>query len=374
MAGDLPKTIEDVKVEIRTTNSNPNVGKTYQVILKEGPKIYRIATIFEIFDANAGKLHHHALKVDSYRSTRQGFEFQPNESRWIVKEPGELNKLGIFIRKVIEAQFPQEDGSYHIIDDDSFAKLENLVPLVSRADLLDRLHLLETIITDISAMSVTTSELTQTGEELLKNIAVASRMVQYRRVYEEFRQMVHLAVSNEYDVQRLLSANPWLFGSEYSELLERRTWTRDDRLDFMLRRTVDGYLEIVEIKTPFTDPLMRYDKSHDSYYPSSTLSQVLGQVVRYIDEIDRHGEYIRAEDRYDPLKIRARVIIGRDGNEEHQKALRNLNAHLHRIEIITFDQLLKIGQRVLGVFEDAIPDAPPDIAPGEGDIMSCEAS
>ena len=41
-----------------------------------------------------------------------------------------------------------------------------------------------------------------------------------------------------------------MLGSEYSELLDRRTWTRDDNVDFMLRRTADNYLEVIEIKTP----------------------------------------------------------------------------------------------------------------------------
>jgi hypothetical protein len=40
-----------------------------------------------------------------------------------------------------------------------------------------------------------------------------------------------------------------MFGSEYSELLLRRTWTRDDERDYVLGRTVDDHLEIVEIKT-----------------------------------------------------------------------------------------------------------------------------
>jgi hypothetical protein len=32
-------------------------------------------------------------------------------------------------------------------------------------------------------------------------------------------------------------------------------------------------------------------------------------------------------------------------------ALHNLNAHLHRIEITTFDQLLRIAARVIAIFE-----------------------
>jgi hypothetical protein len=37
-----------------------------------------------------------------------------------------------------------------------------------------------------------------------------------------------------------------------------------------------------------------------------------------------------------------------------QAALRNLNAHLHRIEVITFDQLVRIGVRVMSIFERQI--------------------
>ncbi len=41
-----------------------------------------------------------------------------------------------------------------------------------------------------------------------------------------------------------------MFGSEYSELLDRRRITRDEQADFLLRRTTDGYIELIEIKTP----------------------------------------------------------------------------------------------------------------------------
>ena len=79
---------------------------------------------------------------------------------------------------------------------------------------------------------------------------------------------------------------------------------------------------------------------------------MLGQVTRYIEEVERNRDSIIAIDNADPLKIRARIIVGRDGDAENQKALRNFNAHLHRIEIITYDQLIKIAERVLNVFKD----------------------
>jgi hypothetical protein len=130
---------------------------------------------------------------------------------------------------------------------------------------------------------------------------------------------------------------------------------------------VDGFLEIFEIKSSFSDPLFIYDSSHNSYYPSAKLSPVLGQVVRYIEEVERNRDSIIAKDKVDTLKIRARAIVGRDGETEHQAALRNLNAHLHGIEIITYDQLLRIAARVLEVFDEAAA-APPDDNDSDSDI------
>ena len=37
------------------------------------------------------------------------------------------------------------------------------------------------------------------------------------------------------------------------------------------------------------------------------------------------------------------MIIGRDGNVIQQEALPNLNSHLHRLEVLTFDQMARIA-------------------------------
>jgi len=140
-----------------------------------------------------------------------------------------------------------------------------------------------------------------------------------------------------------------MFGSEYSELLDRRRWTRDDQQDFMLRRTGDGYLEVIEIKTPLSGkPLFRNDPSHDTLCPGPELSAVLGQALSYIEEIDRDRDRIRVSDEEDTNKIRGRIIIGRDIDAEQVAALRRLNGHLHRVEIMTFDQLVRIAKQVVG--------------------------
>jgi hypothetical protein len=72
--------------------------------------------------------------------------------------------------------------------------------------------------------------------------------------------------------------------------------------------------------------------------------------MRYISEIERTRDHIIVKDGLDTLKVRARIIIGRDGGPEQLQALRTLNGHLHRIEVITYDQLMRIARRVLDIF------------------------
>ena len=154
--------------------------------------------------------------------------------------------------------------------------------------------------------------------------------------------------AEEKEFQKLLKENPRILGSEYGELLDRRIWVRDNQQDFMLKRTVDGFLETLEIKRAMNDrPLFNKDDSHKTLYPGSALSKAIGQVVHYLEELDGQRHLILSEDGEDVNKIRAKLIIGRDGDEHQIKVVHNLNSHMHRIEIITYDQLVRIAKRAL---------------------------
>lgn len=55
----------DVKLRIQASYANPNVGHVLQVVLKDGPRVFKIATIFEIRDPSTKSFHHHSLRLDS---------------------------------------------------------------------------------------------------------------------------------------------------------------------------------------------------------------------------------------------------------------------------------------------------------------------
>lgn len=152
--------LEDIKVEIRTTHSNANVGKTHQVVLKEGPRAYRIATVFEILNASTREVHHHALRIDAYQRTSLGWQKNVEKGQWIASEPNELNRLVTFVRSVIENQFPS-DGTFHIVDANTYKSVEELIQLVQKTDSSAKLRLMQTILADISATPVVSDELTE---------------------------------------------------------------------------------------------------------------------------------------------------------------------------------------------------------------------
>ncbi|HFD32386.1 MAG TPA: DUF4263 domain-containing protein [Gammaproteobacteria bacterium] len=348
-------TLDDVKVRIRKTYSNPNVRTVTQAVLKEGPRAFKIATLLEVINPQNGEFHHYSLKIDHINKTKGGWFAKPEKSvRLEGKEPDEIENLYKFLHAAYDNEFDEKSGELHLISGHEYAKLENLLEAIPNIANTDKLQLIKSILSGIDGSKSSSADFVsifeESNSETLKHIATASRMIEYSKSLDELKLLVQEASTPERAFQKHLEVNPWMFGSEYSELLPRKTWTRDDRLDYMLRKTVDDYLEIVEIKTAFQEPLFLHDPSHDSYYPSSKLSPVIGQVTRYIEEVERNRDSILAKDGFDTLKIRARVIVGRDGSTEHQVALRNFNAHLHRIEIITYDQLLRIAERVLSMF------------------------
>ncbi|MFC1839815.1 Shedu anti-phage system protein SduA domain-containing protein [Thermodesulfobacteriota bacterium] len=366
--------LEDVKIRIKETYTNPNVAKTHQVVLKEGPRIFKIATLLEIVDGKTGKFHHYSLKIDHIDRQKKGWFAKPEKSmRLEGKEPNEIEPLYRFLDALLKDKLANKIGELHIIGNGEYVKLEKLLDILPDLPSSDKLEVVKTILSQIDDSASYVDEFIEvfqnSNTETLKHIAIASRFVEYKKAYEQMRTLIEDENVSEPQLQKHLEKHPWMFGSEYSKLLDRRTWTRDDTQDFMLRRTADNFLEVIEIKTPFKDPILRYDQSHDSYYPSAKLSSVIGQVMRYIAEIERDRDSILTKDKQDTLKIRARIIIGRDASKEHQEALRNLNSHLNRIEVLTFDQLLKIADRVLSVFEEQSDQVSDDHNPLDDDSI-----
>jgi len=348
---------DEIKVRIKKAYSSDNIGDIHQVILKEGPRTYKYATIIEILDPKKRATHHFSLRLDSIDKTKsKGWFSKPEKSISLSSEdPNEIARLRDFLIAELKGKLKSDSKELHIVRGEDFNKLYKLLDEFPQLPSSDQIQLVKTILQNISSQEIEPSEIAlifdDSNHEFVKTISVAATLVNYKLEYQKLVKMIQENEKSESNIQKLLESNPWMFGSEYSELLERRNWTRDENVDFMLRRTADSYLEIIEIKAPSKEDLLLLDSSHKCYYNSSKLSKVIGQATHYIEEIERNRDLIISKDSCDPLKIRAKIIIGRDGDEKQQEALRNLNSHLYRIEIITFDQLGRIASRVINMFE-----------------------
>jgi hypothetical protein len=355
---------EEIELKIRAKIANPNIGKVVSVRLKDGPSSFIFGTLFQIINPSNGAHHHWSLRIDSCSvSQKDGWIHKPTKSARIDGDSS-LDSLANTIKVALAGDLDDVSGKYQLVPTSQIHNLRGLLRFAGQVNGAQRIQFVQAMLEQLDEKTIDASEWLKVFEAgadgVRQTIAVTARLAEYKRVRDQLNELIQANVKERF-LQPLLAANPWLFGSEYSELLERRAWSRDDRQDFMLRRTTDDYLEIIEIKTPFPEPILKYDSSHDSFAPTSELSLALGQVIRYIEEIDRDRNSIIAKDNLDSLKIRARLIIGRDGTLEMMAALRSLNGHLHRIEILTFDQLLRIADRVLSMFTESLSKEDEDI-------------
>ncbi|HSK73941.1 MAG TPA: Shedu immune nuclease family protein [Pyrinomonadaceae bacterium] len=356
---------EHSAVQVKNTKVNqrrfPDLDRVQSVVIKDGKRVKKEAKFISILDRNKKEIHHYELKLVSYKREGGALLAVPEHSIYFTSEgDDEIQKLTDFLVAIQSGATAEVESDYMIVptpqgtDKDALQKLVNDLSYVNKVDVLT--DIIEFAAKD-EAMFQMLVERVAEQPALFADAAAALNLVSYKNAVQKLTDLMNKSQS-ESDFQNLLEEHPWMFGSEYSELLDRRRWTRDEQQDFVVRRTTDGFIELIEIKTPLNSKnLFNYDASHSTYYPSAELSKVLGQVQHYIDKLDADRNSILAYDKEDTAKIRAKIIVGRDNDEEQCRALRRLNGHLFRIEIITFDQLLRIAENVLNYLESILKPA-----------------
>ncbi|SRR6266540_308678 len=341
-------------------DQNPDIETIRSVTLKVGPRSRKEAAYVIILDRSTGEFHHDAITIKTYKKRKGAWGEDVEHSITLSsKDEDEIQKLLDFLAAARSGSIPKKSGDFVVVaapaSNTDRAALQELLNKLSASG---RIEVLANVLENVHHDSGMLSELLDRASkhpQLFAEAAAALNLATYKAAVDELHRMItSKGRVPESDFQKLLVENPWMFGSEYSELLDRRRWTRDEQQDFVVRRTTDGYIELIEIKTPLEGrALFNHDASHNAFYAGAELSKVVGQVQNYIEKLDRERNSILANDGEDTTKIRAKIIIGCDGDTEQQHALRRFNGHLHRIEVITFDQLLKIAQRVLNYLESA---------------------
>ena len=155
--------------------------------------------------------------------------------------------------------------------------------------------------------------------------------------------------------QNWISINNWLFGVNYNQPIEKVKINLTGIMPDFLYPTIDGFIDILEIKLPKDEVIVEDNNHRGSWKWSNETNSAIGQVTNYLTEIERlrfeNENKINndSEKRVLFLKPRAFILIGNSQNWSNTKkeALRKLNYYLHNIEVITYRDLLDRGNQFI---------------------------
>ncbi len=161
--------------------------------------------------------------------------------------------------------------------------------------------------------------------------------------------------------QSWIYRNNWIMGIQYLPPIEKQRIGFDSIPDYLFP-TLDGFIDILEIKLP-THDVIRPDPSHPgSYAWSPEANKSIGQVVNYLYEMELNQLTLQKKinQKYgkelgravNVIKPRAFILIGKedDWDSETKEAFRKLNHTLHGIEVITYTEVTKRGEYIINLY------------------------
>ena len=292
---------------------------------------------------------HDKLQVQSKYITKR-----PDQSVLLRDEDDEESLTNLF-NMLLAARHVQKEGRYIVINisdfdhDDMESLLDELLADTDRLKLLP----LAMKIAEHDEIATQFDEFVSDHPGHSRIIADGLTVARRSRELQAFRNLVEQECEEEV-YQEFLQEHLWIFGSEYNKMFDRYIVKRK-QFDFPVQRTADGYLEIIEIKRPdhtlFTTKKDKHGRNViDGETP--TVVKAIYQVDDYLARVDKEMSQIQDEEDIPAEKVRGKIVIGNSAGDESQvKALRRLNARMHRMEVMSFDQLIANAQRMLDMMQ-----------------------
>jgi hypothetical protein len=191
------------------------------------------------------------------------------------------------------------------------------------------------------------------SDELVSAFRTAIRLQELRSAVAKLREHLDGGVCDESVYQRWCEEHTWAFGNAYVVCDDVRDISTGDRIDLLLPTVIARFRDIVELKRPDME-VLNYDASHKNCYFSQHVSKAIGQCHRYLDVLhEEAAKGLRDHPEIVAYHPRAVIVIGRshDWDEEKLRALHGLNRRMNGITVMTFDQLLLQGERLLAVLQ-----------------------
>lgn len=159
---------------------------------------------------------------------------------------------------------------------------------------------------------------------------------------------------NEVEIQSFLKSNIWMFGNDYSYIVQNGRINTQNILD-MVPQNYESYIDIIEVKLP-KEKLFNYDDSHNNYYSTSALTKAIAQTQNYIFELEKKtvDEVYQSKNECKVIRPKGIILFGSSVplNDEEKQYLRILNSSYHNIQIITYQQLMEKSKNTLSAWKN----------------------
>jgi Domain of unknown function (DUF4263) len=271
-----------------------------------------------------------------------------------------LNQISIIRNSILPTTSKFIESTAEI--NDLLIKLHNVNPdtlkiVLSKLKEEDKIKALFEFLSEYEIDALASSQRFQLWKVEIENLKKIIAFEEAGKVVEETNKDLSLAAYHgkqpEKIFQNWIEKNHlWIFGIDYLKKHDARKIALYSEGD-MLMESIDGYLDLIELKRPSHPIFSTIDASHKSYYPSTDLSKVMGQCLFYLQKMDDFKVNLEKEYKVKIIRPRIKIIIGRtkDFNDDQYNALRMLNCQLTHIEIISYDTLLKYGEKMIAHYE-----------------------
>lgn len=348
-------TEEEFLLSIKARQSSiPNCSLTQNCVLKDGPQTYKVASILRFMNLTSGEVTHYELHLNDYPfrvATGIQWDVKDRLKHWGCKDD-EIERLRAFLDTYRDADAP---GEYSVIEGKPSPSIQELLKLVGELDSPN----LCGVISVLAERSAELQSLPPLGEIDNRRMVAAALRASHRMTALNYLRNLIEEDAEEGEFQKLLDRNWWMLGGQYVEKIPKRHWTDEENLDMMLKSADNGY-DIIELKRSRA-PLFK--RHRGKIIVSADVNDAVNQAGHYISEIERQRDHFIARYNTDLYKVKAKVLIGHIGDDEEEKrlALRMYNSHLHNIEVVTFDGLVRTSDQIIhaNIGESTHAAAPP---------------
>ncbi|WP_206794312.1 Shedu anti-phage system protein SduA domain-containing protein [Amycolatopsis sp. MtRt-6] len=325
-------------------------------ILKDGRDVKKTVELTHYGSRDSGEIRKRELRFTSFDVRVSGDATQEaganTKNSWHC-ENDEIDRLLAFL-----CNDTSRTGRYQLVDADS--------PGAALLDLLAKGKVSPNAIAEALARHAYIGEIVKLLADSDAGISAAGAAVLERRrkMVASLRRLTDDANCTELAIQKLIGDAYWIFGGNYVGVAQRRALTMLDQTDIPLLRA-DGTLHIVELKRPSISRLVVHHRNH--WIAGPDVHEATAQAMNYLRALDEQGITVSGVLRnelgqeYDMSRVFATVVIGHSGHDSPSEApanvvartLRQYNAGINRVEVITYDQLVENAERSLAFERDA---------------------